>query len=315
EGYSEAEALAALKAIAGKNRIFKSYIGMGYYDTYLPPVIQRNVLENPGWYTAYTPYQPEISQGRLEGLLSYQQMIVDLSGLDMANASLLDEATAAAEAMALSKRQMKKNKSDNFFVADDVHPQTLAVVKTRAEHFGFNVIVGDPESELDKHDYFGALLQYPGSTGKLRDLRPLIESIHKKDALATVAADLMSLVLLTSPGEMGADIVVGSNQRFGVPMGFGGPHAGFFAFRDEYKRLAPGRIIGVSIDRTGKQALRMAMQTREQHIRREKATSNICTSQVLLALISAFYAMYHGPKGLKEIAEQIHQRTRVLASS
>ncbi|MCW8196177.1 aminomethyl-transferring glycine dehydrogenase [Proteobacteria bacterium 005FR1] len=314
EAHGEADALAAIKTIASKNRTFKSYIGMGYHDTYLPPVIQRNVLENPGWYTAYTPYQPEISQGRLEGLLTYQQMIVDLTGLDMANASLLDEGTAAAEAMALCKRQMKKNKSDNFFVASDVHPQTIAVVRTRAEHFGFNIIVGDPASELDKHDYFGALLQYPGSTGQLRDLTPFIETIHQKDALATVAADLMSLVLLTPPGQMGADIVVGTNQRFGVPMGFGGPHAGFFAFRDDYKRLAPGRIIGVSVDRTGKQALRMAMQTREQHIRREKATSNICTSQVLLALISAFYAMYHGPQGLREIAEQIHRRTKTLAN-
>lgn len=315
EPHSEAEALAILKEIAGKNRIFKSYIGMGYHDTYLPPVIQRNVLENPGWYTAYTPYQPEISQGRLEGLLTYQQMIMDLTGLDMANASLLDEGTAAAEAMAMSKRQVKGNKSDNFFVADDVHPQTLAVVKTRAEHFGFNIIVGDPATELDKHDYFGALLQYPGSTGQLRDLTPFIETIHSKNALATVAADLMSLVLLRSPGEMGADIVVGSNQRFGIPMGFGGPHAGFFAFRDEFKRLAPGRIIGVSIDKKGKQALRMAMQTREQHIRREKATSNICTSQVLLALISAFYAMYHGPEGLRQIAQQIYERARRLASA
>jgi glycine dehydrogenase len=313
EPSSEAEALAAIKAIASKNRVFRSYIGMGYHDTYLPPVIQRNVLEAPGWYTAYTPYQPEISQGRLEGLLTYQQMIVDLSGLDMANASLLDEGTAAAEAMALCKRQVKKNKSNNFFVAEDVHPQTIAVVKTRAEHFGFQVIVGDPARELDEHDYFGALLQYPGSTGQLRDLTPFIEIIHAKQALATVAADLMSLVLLTPPGQMGADIVVGSNQRFGVPMGFGGPHAGFFAFRDEYKRLAPGRIIGVSVDRTGKQALRMAMQTREQHIRREKATSNICTSQVLLALISAFYAMYHGPAGLRNIAAQIHDRAQRLA--
>ncbi|MGQ9425409.1 aminomethyl-transferring glycine dehydrogenase [Gilvimarinus sp. F26214L] len=315
EPKGEAEALAAIKAIAQKNRIFKSYIGMGYHDTYLPPVIQRNVLEAPGWYTAYTPYQPEISQGRLEGLLTYQQMIVDLTGLDMANASLLDEGTAAAEAMALCKRQAKKNKSLNFFVAEDVHPQTLAVVQTRAEHFGFQVIVGDPAGDLEQHDYFGALLQYPGSTGQIRDLAPFIDTIHQKGALATVAADLMSLVLLTPPGKMGADIVVGSNQRFGVPMGFGGPHAGFFAFRDEYKRLAPGRIIGVSVDKHGKQALRMAMQTREQHIRREKATSNICTSQVLLALISAFYAMYHGPEGLREIAEQIHRRTKSLAAA
>ncbi|WP_460224992.1 aminomethyl-transferring glycine dehydrogenase [Aurantivibrio infirmus] len=313
--FSEQEALAALKTIAERNQIFKSYIGMGYHDTYTPPVILRNVLENPGWYTAYTPYQPEISQGRLEGLLNYQQMIIDLTGLPMANASLLDEGTAAAEAMALSKRQAKKNKSNAFFIADDVHPQTIAVVKTRAEHFGFDIIMGDPETDLDKHEYFGVLLQYPGTTGKIRDLSVCVESAHQKQALVTVACDLMSLVLLNSPGKMGADIAVGTNQRFGVPMGFGGPHAGFFAFRDEYKRIAPGRIIGVSIDKKGKQALRMAMQTREQHIRREKATSNICTSQVLLALISAFYAMYHGPAGLKEIATTIHQRTKKLATS
>ncbi|GAB1261298.1 aminomethyl-transferring glycine dehydrogenase [Aurantivibrio plasticivorans] len=311
---SEQEALAELKAIASKNQMFTSYIGMGYHDTYIPPVILRNVLENPGWYTAYTPYQPEISQGRLEGLLNYQQMIVDLTGLDMANASLLDEGTASAEAMALAKRQVKKNKSNAFFVANDVHPQTIAVVKTRAEHFGFEIIEGD-YTELDQHEYFGALLQYPGSTGKVQDLTPFIETIHRKNALATVASDLMSLVLLTPPGEMGADIVVGTNQRFGVPMGFGGPHAGFFAFREEYKRNAPGRIIGVSIDKKGNQALRMAMQTREQHIRREKATSNICTSQVLLALISAFYGMYHGPDGLKAIATKIHNQTKQLATN
>ncbi|GAB1256394.1 aminomethyl-transferring glycine dehydrogenase [Aurantivibrio plasticivorans] len=311
---SEQEALTELKAIASKNQMFTSYIGMGYHDTYIPPVILRNVLENPGWYTAYTPYQPEISQGRLEGLLNYQQMIVDLTGLDMANASLLDEGTASAEAMALAKRQVKKNKSNAFFVANDVHPQTIAVVKTRAEHFGFEIIEGD-YTELDQHEYFGALLQYPGSTGKVQDLTPFIETIHSKNALATVASDLMSLVLLTPPGEMGADIVVGTNQRFGVPMGFGGPHAGFFAFREEYKRNAPGRIIGVSIDKKGNQALRMAMQTREQHIRREKATSNICTSQVLLALISAFYGMYHGPDGLKAIATKIHNQTKQLATN
>ncbi|MGH1471357.1 MAG: aminomethyl-transferring glycine dehydrogenase [Cellvibrionaceae bacterium] len=315
EPQSEQEALAAIKAIANKNTVYKTYIGMGYHDTYTPPVILRNVLENPGWYTAYTPYQPEISQGRLEGLLNYQQMIIDLTGLPMANASLLDEGTAAAEAMALCKRQAKKNKSETFFIADDVHPQTIAVVTTRAEHFGYTVIIGNPETDLAEHDIFGALLQYPGTTGKVRDLTDVIKNVHEKNALVTVACDLMSLVMLTSPGKMGADIAVGTNQRFGVPMGFGGPHAGFFAFRDEYKRIAPGRIIGVSIDKKGKQALRMAMQTREQHIRREKATSNICTSQVLLALISAFYGMYHGPDGLKAIASKIHQLTLQLATS
>jgi glycine dehydrogenase len=312
---TEAEALAAIKVIASNNQIFKTYIGMGYHDTFTPPVILRNVLENPGWYTAYTPYQPEVSQGRLEGLLTYQQMIIDLTGLPMANASLLDEGTAAAEAMALCKRQAKKNTSNVFFIASDVHPQTIAVVKTRAEHFGFEIIVGDPETALAQQNCFGVLLQYPGTTGQVRDLTPLIEAAHNKDALVTVASDIMSLVLLTAPGHMGADIVVGSNQRFGVPMGMGGPHAGFFAFREEFKRLAPGRIIGVSVDKHGKQALRMAMQTREQHIRREKATSNICTSQVLLALISAFYAMYHGPKGLQAIAENIHQQTKDLAAA
>ncbi len=314
EALDESAALAAIGKLAEQNQLYTSYIGMGYHDTFTPPVILRNVLENPGWYTAYTPYQPEISQGRLEGLLNYQQMIVDLTGLDMANASLLDEGTAAAEAMALAKRQVKKNKSNVFFVADDVHPQTLAVVQTRAEHFGFEIKIGNAETDLADTDCFGVLLQYPGTTGAVRDLTAIIELAHQKQALATVAADLLSLVLLKSPGAMGADMVVGTNQRFGIPMGFGGPHAGFFAFRDDYKRIAPGRIIGVSIDKKGKRALRMAMQTREQHIRREKATSNICTSQVLLALMSGFYAMYHGPEGLKAIAEQVHQQALRLAA-
>jgi len=309
----EQQALAELKAIASRNQVFKSYIGMGYHDTYVPNVILRNVLENPGWYTAYTPYQPEIAQGRLEGLLNFQQMIIDLTGMDMANASLLDEGTAAAEAMAMCKRVAKKNRSDTFFVSRDTHPQTLAVLRTRAEHFGFEITVGDPATDLADCDCFGVLLQYPGSSGQVRDLTEIIELAHSKDALVTVAADILSLVILKSPGEMGADIVVGSNQRFGVPMGFGGPHAAFFAFRDAYKRSAPGRIIGVSIDARGKQALRMAMQTREQHIRREKANSNICTSQVLLALMSVFYAIYHGPDGLRRIANRVHLLTKILA--
>jgi glycine dehydrogenase len=309
----EPQALAELKSIAQRNQVFKSYIGMGYHDTYVPNVILRNVLENPGWYTAYTPYQPEIAQGRLEGLLNFQQMIIDLTGMDMANASLLDEGTAAAEAMAMCKRVAKKNRSDTFFVSRDTHPQTLAVIRTRAEHFGFDVVVGDPETELADCDCFGVLLQYPGTSGQVRDLTALIELAHSKDVLVTVAADILSLVLLKSPGEMGADIVVGSNQRFGVPMGFGGPHAAFFAFRDAYKRSAPGRIIGVSVDTRGKSALRMAMQTREQHIRREKANSNICTSQVLLALMSAFYAIYHGREGLQRIAGRVHLLTKLLA--
>ena len=309
----EQEALDTLKTIASQNQVFKSYIGMGYHDTVVPNVVLRNVLENPGWYTAYTPYQPEIAQGRLEGLLNFQQMILDLTGMEMANASMLDEGTAAAEAMAMCKRQVKKNKSNTYFVDDATHPQTIAVIKTRAEHFGFEVVVGCPETELAGVDCFGALLQYPGSTGQIRDLTDTIQQVHDKGGLVTVAADIMSLVLLKSPGSMGADVVVGTNQRFGIPMGFGGPHAAFFAFRDKYKRSAPGRIIGVSIDSKGKQALRMAMQTREQHIRREKANSNICTSQVLLAVLSVFYAIYHGPEGLKRIATRIQRLTSILA--
>ena len=319
---SEQEALAQLKTLAEKNLLYKSLIGLGYYDTVTPPVIQRNVLENPGWYTAYTPYQPEIAQGRLEGLLNYQQMLIDLTGLDMANASLLDEATAAAEAMAMAKRQQRKNKSVRFFVDINCHPQTIAVVKTRAQHFGFDIVTGDPcddtatgiSADLERGDYFAALLQNPGSNGQVRDLSNVIDTIHKHGALAIIAADLMSMVLLRSPGSMGADIVVGSNQRFGIPPGFGGPHAGFFTFRATYRRAAPGRIIGVSVDQRGKPALRMAMQTREQHIRREKANSNICTAQVLLALMSAFYAMYHGPQGLKQIARRIYQLSNKLAT-
>ena len=312
EPLSEQAALAALKTIAGKNRVFKSYIGMGYYDTHVPPVILRNVLENPGWYTAYTPYQPEIAQGRLEGLLNFQQMIMDLTGMELANASMLDEGTAAAEAMAMCKRQNKKNRSDVFFVAEDTHPQTLAVVRTRAEHFGFEVVTG-PADALATTDCFAGLLQYPGTTGEVRDLTDIISSAHEQHKLVTVASDLLALMLLKSPGQMGADVVVGSNQRFGVPMGFGGPHAAFFAFRDAYKRSAPGRIIGVSRDTRGKTALRMAMQTREQHIRREKANSNICTSQVLLAVMSVFYAIYHGPEGLKRIAERVARLTDTVA--
>ncbi|MGB5600099.1 MAG: glycine dehydrogenase, partial [Thiothrix litoralis] len=309
---TEAETLAYLKQLAGQNRVAKSYIGMGYYDTFVPPVILRNVLENPGWYTAYTPYQPEISQGRLEGLLNYQQMITDLTGMDIANASLLDEATAAAEAMTLCKRS-NKLKSKQFFVSSDVHPQTIDVLKTRAEHFGFELIIGNPATELAQHEVFGALLQYPGTTGEVGDLEALIKQAHAQKALVCVASDLMALVMLKAPGEMGADVVVGNSQRFGVPMGFGGPHAAFFATKDAFKRTMPGRVIGVSIDSHGKQALRMAMQTREQHIRRDKATSNICTAQALLANMAGFYAVYHGPEGLKKIAGRIHRLTSILA--
>ncbi|GAA6153645.1 aminomethyl-transferring glycine dehydrogenase [Pseudoteredinibacter isoporae] len=313
DAVSEQTALAEIREIANKNKVFKSYIGMGYHDTYVPNVILRNVLENPGWYTAYTPYQPEIAQGRLEGLINFQQMAMDLTGMEIANASMLDEGTAAAEAMAMCKRQMKKNKSNTFFIDAATHPQTIAVIETRAEHFGFEIKVGNPETDLEGLEYFGVLLQYPGTSGEIKDLTAIIDQAHAADALVTVAADIMSLILLKSPGSMGADVVVGTNQRFGVPMGFGGPHAAFFAFREKYKRSAPGRIIGVSIDANGKQAYRMAMQTREQHIRREKANSNICTSQVLLALMSAFYAIYHGPDGLRRIAHRIHRLTAVLA--
>ena len=311
---TEQAVIARLKAIAAKNVVNRSFIGTGYHDTYTPAVIQRNVLENPGWYTAYTPYQPEISQGRLEALLTYQQMVMDLTGMELANASMLDEGTAAAEAMTLMQRVNKKNRSNVFLVAEDCHPQTIAVVKTRAHALDIDVVVGDPEQLLDDAEAFGLLIQYPGTYGHVRNLAPLIERAHTANTLVTVATDLLALTMLASPGALGADVVVGNSQRFGVPMGFGGPHAAFFATRDAYKRSTPGRIIGVSIDRLGNQALRMAMQTREQHIRREKATSNICTAQALLAIMAAFYAMYHGPEGLRRIAERTHRLTTMLAA-
>ena len=310
----EEAALARLKAMAGKNRILKSFIGTGYHDTRMPAVIQRNVLENPGWYTAYTPYQPEISQGRLEALLTFQQMIMDLTGMELANASMLDEGTAAAEAMTLLQRVNKKSRSNVFLVADDCHPQTIAVVKTRAEALDIEVVTGPAEELPDSRDAFGILLQYPGTTGVIRDLAPLVERAHAASTLVAVAADILSLLVLKSPGEQGADVVVGNSQRFGIPMGFGGPHAAFFATRDAFKRSTPGRLIGVSIDRHGDQALRMAMQTREQHIRREKATSNICTAQALLSMLAAFYAMYHGPDGLRRIAERVQRLAGLLAA-
>ncbi len=309
---TETEALAALRQMAAQNRVLTSMIGMGYYGTITPPVILRNVLENPGWYTAYTPYQAEISQGRLEALLSFQQMVADLTGLELAGASLLDEATAAAEAMAMAKR-VSKSGSRAFFVDADCHPQTLAVLRTRAEGFGFELALGDPFSDLDGKEVFGALLHYPGSSGAVRDFRPVIEQLHQRSALAVVATDLLSLVLLTPPGEQGADIAIGSAQRFGVPMGYGGPHAAFFATKDQYKRAMPGRLIGVSVDRQSRPALRMALQTREQHIRREKATSNICTAQVLLAVMAAMYALWHGPEGLTRIASRVHRLAGILA--
>lgn len=308
----EQAALAKLAAYAEQNQVWTSLIGMGYHGTVTPTVILRNVLENPGWYTAYTPYQPEIAQGRLEALLNFQQMVIDLSGLALANASLLDEATAAAEAMALAKR-VARNKSNAFFADEHCHPQTLSVLKTRAEGFGFELIV-DAVDNLAQHQVFGALLQYPDTHGEIRDLRPFIDQLHAQQALACVAADLLSLVVLTPPGEMGADVVLGSTQRFGVPMGFGGPHAAYFACREDYKRAMPGRIIGVSRDARGNTALRMALQTREQHIRREKANSNICTAQVLLANMAGFYAVYHGPEGLQRIAQRVHRLTFLLAA-
>ncbi|QZN96531.1 aminomethyl-transferring glycine dehydrogenase [Symbiopectobacterium purcellii] len=310
----EHQALAELKSIAGRNQRYKSYIGMGYTAVHMPPVILRNLLENPGWYTAYTPYQPEVSQGRLEALLNFQQMTQDLTGLELASASLLDEATAAAEAMAMAKRVSKLKQANRFFVAEHVHPQTLDVVRTRAETFGFEVVVGDVAAALETEGVFGVLLQQVNTYGEVHDYRELIAQLNARKIIVSVAADIMALVLLAAPGKQGADIVFGSAQRFGVPMGYGGPHAAFFACKDEYKRAMPGRIIGVSRDAAGNTALRMAMQTREQHIRREKANSNICTSQVLLANIAGFYAVYHGPQGLKRIAERIHRLTDILAA-
>src|SRR5437899_2610928 len=312
-GRSEHETLATLKEIAAQNQVFRSYIGMGYHDCITPPVIQRNLLENPGWYTQYTPYQAEIAQGRLEALLNFQTLVIDLTGLPVANASLLDEGTAAAEAMTLC-HAVKGGDAKAFFVASDCHPQTIEVVRTRAEPLGWRVVVGDPDSFDFKTSVFGALVQYPSTDGRVRDLRAFIERVHRQGALAVVAADLLSLCLLTPPGELGADVAVGSSQRFGVPLGYGGPHAAYFACREEHVRHMPGRIIGVSQDAQGRPALRMALQTREQHIRREKATSNICTAQALLAIIAGMYAVYHGPRGLKAIAQHVHGLTSLLAA-
>mgnify|MGYP003502966942 CR=1 FL=1 len=308
----EQAALAKLRGYAEQNEVWTSLIGMGYHGTLTPTVILRNVLENPGWYTAYTPYQPEIAQGRLEALLNFQQLTIDLTGLDLASASLLDEATAAAEAMAMAKR-VAKSKSNLFFIDQNCHPQTISVVQTRADAFGFELVI-DARENLGNYQVFGGLLQYPDSQGEIVDLQPLIEQLHAQQALACVAADILSLLLLTPPGELGADVVFGSAQRFGVPMGYGGPHAAFFACREEYKRAIPGRLIGVSKDTRGNNAMRLALQTREQHIRREKANSNICTAQVLLANIASFYAVYHGPVGLKRIAQRVQRLTAILAT-
>ena len=307
--FSEAAAIARIKAIAERNDTFRSYIGQGYYGTHVPNVILRNILENPAWYTAYTPYQPEISQGRLEALLNFQTMVADLTGLDIANASLLDEGTAAAEAMTLARRG-SRSKSNVFFASQHCHPQTLEVLRTRAEPMGIELVIGDEAEGLP--DCFGVLLQYPQTLGSVQDYRSLVEAAHAQGALVAVATDLLALALLTPPGEWGADIAVGSAQRFGVPLGFGGPHAGFMACRDAYKRNMPGRLVGVSRDAQGAPALRLALQTREQHIRREKATSNICTAQVLLAVMAAMYAVWHGPQGLERIARRVAAHTARL---
>ncbi len=309
---TETEAIARLREVASRNTVMTSLIGLGYHDTITPPVIQRNILENPAWYTAYTPYQPEISQGRLEALLNFQTLVADLTGLPLANASLLDEGTAAAEAMTMAKR-LGKSPSPVFFVDADCHPQTIAVVATRAEPVGIEIVVGDPASELPDA-MFGALLAFPGSSGVLRDLAPVAERVHEAGGLVVVAADPLAMVLTTPPGEMGADIAVGSMQRYGVPMGYGGPHAGFIATRDEHARALPGRLVGVSLDVAGRPAMRLALQTREQHIRREKATSNVCTAQVLLAVIAGMYAAWHGPEGLRRIASRVHRVTSILVA-
>ena len=307
DALSERAALDRLRAVAEKNVMLTSLIGQGYHGTITPPAIQRNILENPAWYTAYTPYQPEISQGRLEALLNFQTMVCDLTGLDIANASLLDEATAAAEAMAMAQR-VAKSKAQAFFVDAQCLPQTIAVIRTRAEPLGWEVIVGDPDTDLVPEQVFAALFQYPGVEGRFRDFTTHIKALHEAKALAIMAADPMALCLLTPPGEMGADIAVGSMQRFGVPVGYGGPHAAYMAVKDAYKRALPGRLVGVSVDARGNRAYRLALQTREQHIRREKATSNICTAQVLLAVVASMYAVFHGPRGLKAIAERIHRK-------
>jgi len=311
EAKSEGEALAELRAIAQKNKIARSFIGAGYYDCITPPVIQRNVLENPGWYTAYTPYQAEIAQGRLEALLNFQQMVIDLTALDIANASMLDEATAAAEAMALCHAVVPDRKT--FLVADNCHPQTIAVVQTRAKPLGIEIKIGDYSHFKFDSTIFGALVQYPATDGAIYDYTEFVRKAHDAGALVVVAADILALTLLKPPGEFAADVAVGNTQRFGVPLGFGGPHAAYFATRDQFKRHMPGRLVGVSHDAEGRSAYRLALQTREQHIRRDKATSNICTAEVLLAVIASMYAVYHGPKGLRAIAERVHRLTSRLA--
>jgi glycine dehydrogenase len=307
---TEYEYITHIQEFGNKNKVFKSYIGLGYHPTIVPAVIQRNIFENPGWYTAYTPYQAEIAQGRLEAILNFQTTIIELTGMEIANASLLDEGTSAAEAMALlfdvRSRDQKKNNVNKFFVSEEILPQTLSVLQTRSTPKGIELVVGNHETFDFSSDFFGAILQYPGKFGQINDYAKFIETAHSKEIKVAVAADILSLVKLTPPGEFGADVVVGTSQRFGVPMGYGGPHAAFFATKEEYKRSMPGRIIGVTIDANGNRALRMALGTREQHIKREKATSNICTAQVLLAVMAGMYAVYHGPRGLKSIADKVH---------
>jgi glycine dehydrogenase len=310
---TEAQVLRDLRGLAAENQVWRSYLGMGYHDCVTPPVILRNVIENPGWYTAYTPYQPEIAQGRLEALLNYQTMVSGLTGLPVANASLLDEGTAAAEAMALTLGVVKHGERPVYLVDHRCHPQTIAVVRTRAVVRGVETVVADPAGFAFDGDAVGALVQYPATDGEIRDFRALAAKARGKGALLTVATDLLALALLAPPGEWGADIAVGNSQRFGVPLGYGGPHAAFFATREEHRRFLPGRIIGVSKDADGRMALRMALQTREQHIRREKATSNICTAQVLLAVVAGMYAVYHGPDGIRRIARRVHDLTGRLA--
>ena len=309
---TERDALHHMEAVIGQNKVLTSLIGQGYYGTMTPPVIQRNILENPAWYTAYTPYQPEIAQGRLEALLNFQTMVSDLTGLPIANASLLDEATAAAEAMTMARRG-SKSKANGFFVDENCHPQTIEVIKTRAEPLGIEVFVANPETDMDPEAVFGAIFQYPGTYGRVRDFSPCIAALHAHKAIAIMAADILALCLLKSPGEMGADIAIGTTQRFGVPMGYGGPHAAYMASTDKLKRAMPGRIIGVSVDARGNKAYRLALQTREQHIRREKANSNVCTAQALLAVMASMYAVFYGPAGLKAIAQSVHRKTSRLA--
>ena len=310
----EVQAIARIRELADLNQPMKSLIGMGYHGTFTPAVVVRRILESPAWYTAYTPYQPEISQGRLEALLNYQTMVCDLTGMEIANSSLLDESTAAAEAMMMARRLSKSN-GQNFFIDKDCHPQTIDVVNTRAQALGIEIQVGDPWEDLNPEECYGVLIQYPGSSGRIRDIREVVAKSHAYEGLVCVSADLLALCLLTPPGDLGADLVVGTSQRFGVPLGFGGPHAGYLAARESHKRSLPGRLVGVSVDSGGRPATRLALQTREQHIRREKATSNICTAQVLLAVLASMYAVWHGPSGLKQIAQRIHDLTSLLAAS